>query len=44
MYQDVKYFGLPVSVNCPVYRNVNDEESSFGIGLNGIYSFSVSSE
>ena len=23
----IKYIGLPVSVSCPVYRNVNDEES-----------------
>ena len=22
----IKYCGLPVSVSCPVYRNVNDEE------------------
>ena len=22
----IKYFGLPISVSCPVYRNVNDEE------------------
>ena len=23
----IKYFGLPISVSRPVYRNVNDEES-----------------
>ena len=22
----IKYFGLPISNSCPVYRNVNDEE------------------
>ena len=22
----IKYFGPPVSVSCPVYRNINDEE------------------
>ena len=22
----IQYFGLPISVSCPVYRNVNDEE------------------
>ena len=33
----VKYFGLPVSVTWPVYRNVNDVESSLGVGLKIIY-------
>ena len=40
----IKYCGLPVSVNCSVYRNVNDEESSFGIGLKGMCISSVSLE
>ena len=39
----VKYFDLPMSVTSPVYRNVNDEESSLGVGLKGI-DISVSSE
>ena len=38
----IKYFGLPVSVTWPVYSNFNDEESSFGIGLTGMYTSSVS--
>ena len=38
----IKYCGPPVSVSCPVYRNVSDEESSFGIGLKGMYISSVS--
>ena len=33
----IKYFGLPISVAWPVYRNVNDEETSFGISLKGMY-------
>ena len=33
----IKYFGLPVSVSCPVYSKVDGEESSFGIGLKGMY-------
>ena len=33
----INMFGLPPSASCPVYRNVNDEESSFGIGLKGMY-------
>ena len=33
----VKYFDLSVSVTWPVYRNVNDEESSLGVGLKKIY-------
>ena len=40
----IKHFGQPVSVTWPVYRNVNDEESSFGIGLKGMNISSVSSE
>ena len=40
----IKYFGLPVSVTWPVYRNVKDEDSSLGIGLKGMYTSSVSLE
>ena len=35
---------MPAYVSCPVYRNVIDEESSFGIGLQEMYIPSVSSE
>ena len=40
----IKHFGLPVFVGCPVYRNVNDEDSFFGICLKLIYISTVSSE
>ena len=39
----IKYVGLAISVTCPVYRHINDEASSFGIGLKGMYISSVSS-
>ena len=39
-----KYFGLPISVTWSVYRNVNTEEFSLGVGLNKIYISSVRSE
>ena len=39
-----KYFGLMISVTWPVYRNVNDGESSLGIDLKGMDISSVSSE
>ena len=29
----IKYFGLPIPVTWPVYRNVNDAEPSHGVGL-----------
>ena len=34
--QWIKYFGLPISVTCPVYRLVKDEDSSLGVGLKWI--------
>ena len=37
-------FGLLFSVTKPVYRNVNDEESSLSIGLELIYISYVSSK
>ena len=33
----INYFGLPIPITLPVYRNVNYKESSFGIGLKGMY-------
>ena len=35
---------LPISVTCPVYRNITEEESSLGVGLKRIYTSSESSE
>ena len=40
----IQCFGLPISVTWPVYRTVNDKESSLGIGLKGILDSSESSE
>ena len=40
----MKWFGLPISVILPVYRNVNAKESSIIIVLKGMYIFSVISE
>ena len=40
----IKYFGLPISVSCPVDRSVYDEESSLSIGLKGIYISPISLE
>ena len=37
----IKYFGLPVCVTWPVYRNINDEESSLSVHLTRIYISSV---
>ena len=33
---ETKYFDLNISVTWQVYRNVKDEESSFGNGLEGM--------
>ena len=38
------YFGLPIPVGCPVYSNVNDQGSSFGIGHKGMDICFVGSE
>ena len=40
----IKFFCLPISVTWLVHRNVSDEESSFGTGLKGMYTSSVSLE
>ena len=40
----IKYFALQISITWPVYRNINDKQSSLGVGLKGIYISSVSSE
>ena len=40
----IKYFGMPISVTRPIYRNINNEESSLGIGLKRMYISSVCSD
>ena len=40
----IKYFGLPMFVTWPVYRNVNDKKFSHGVDLKRIYISFVCSE
>ena len=40
----IKYFGLPISVTWPVYRNINGIESSLDVCLKRIDISSVSLE
>ena len=40
----IRYFGLPICITWPVYRNMKHEESPLGVGVQGMYISSVSLE